>query len=265
MAEIIIFPEYEKLNKEIKKLRTELSMLFLDRDELKLIICKNIEVKYMLMLGALECKAFEMQCAYQRLKRKAELIQARLNRQEKVDIKAIESTLDEEFAHFQQLLEERIGKMNEAIERSRCEALSQSETQEIKKLYRKIVKSLHPDIDTNSTPERQELFVKAINAYENGDLHTLRIIAEMAADSPELEIKESVMEELCAEHKRLTAMIEEVNSSIAKIKSEYPYILKEIVEDEEKTMIRKSELELIISQYKEIIAEYKERIERMMR
>lgn len=107
--------------------------------------------------------------------------------------------------------------------------------------------------------------MKAINAYENGDLHTMRIIAEMAADSPELEIKESVMEELCAEHKRLTSMIEEVNSGISKIKSEYPYMLKEIVEDEEKTAERKYELELVISQYETIIAEYKERIERMMR
>jgi len=265
MAEIIIFPEYEKINKEIKKLRTELSMLFLERDELKLVICKNIEANYMLRLGALECKAFEAQCACQRLKRKTELIQARLNRQEKVDIKAIESTLDEEFAHFRQLLEERIGKMNEAIERSQSAVLSPTEAQEFKKLYRKIVKSLHPDIDTNSTPERQELFVKAINAYENGDLRTLRIIAEMAADSPELEIKESVMEEMYAEQERLKAMIAEVNSSIAKIKEEYPYILKEIIEDEKKTAERKSELELIISQYNEIIAVYKERIDRMMR
>lgn len=132
MAEIIIFPEYEKLNKEIKKLRTELSILFLERDELKLVICKNIEAEYMLRLGALECKFFEMQCAYQRIKRKAELIQARLNRQEKVDIKAIESTLDEEFAHFQQMLEEQIGKMNEAIERSQSAVLSQAETRELK-------------------------------------------------------------------------------------------------------------------------------------
>ena len=265
MAEIIIFPEYEKLTKEIKKLRTELSMLLLERDELKLVICKNIETKYMLELGGIEHKAFKLQCAMLRLKRKVELIQAKLNRQEKVDIEAIESTLDEEFAHFQQKLEEQLGKMNEALARSRCEVLSQGDKQEIKSLYRKIVKTLHPDIDTNSTPERQALFIKAINAYENGDLPTMRVIAEMTDDSPLAEVREDTLEELCAERERLAALVKDINESIAKIKSDYPYILREIVENEERTAERKEELELIISQYEEIIAAYKERIKHMTR
>lgn len=86
MGDIIIFPELQKLKDEVEKLRTELSMLMLEHDELRFVICKNIEMEYMLKLGSLEYKAYEAQCAVMRLKRKVELIQAKKNRQEKVNI-----------------------------------------------------------------------------------------------------------------------------------------------------------------------------------
>ncbi len=43
-VEIIYYPDHEKLKAEVDKLRTELSMLVLERDELLLVECKNIEM-----------------------------------------------------------------------------------------------------------------------------------------------------------------------------------------------------------------------------
>lgn len=43
---VIIFPDFEKLKNEVEKMRTELSMLLLERDELQFVICKNIETEY---------------------------------------------------------------------------------------------------------------------------------------------------------------------------------------------------------------------------
>lgn len=59
---IVLFSGFEKLKEEIKRLKTELSMLLLERDELELVTCKNIEVAYHLKFGALEYKAYEAQC-----------------------------------------------------------------------------------------------------------------------------------------------------------------------------------------------------------
>ena len=81
---IMLSQDFERLKSEVEKLRTELSMLVLERDELLLVECKNIETAYMLSIGALEYKAYEIECAVLRMKRKAELIQAKKNRQEKV-------------------------------------------------------------------------------------------------------------------------------------------------------------------------------------
>lgn len=56
---VIVFPDFEKLKSEVEKMRTELSMLLLERDELQFVICKNIETEYMLKLGSIEYKASE--------------------------------------------------------------------------------------------------------------------------------------------------------------------------------------------------------------
>ena len=53
---IIVFPEFTTLQAEVEELRTEISRLLLERDELRLVICKNIETAYMLALGSLEYK-----------------------------------------------------------------------------------------------------------------------------------------------------------------------------------------------------------------
>ena len=76
---IIPFPELDNIKENLEKLRTELSMLVLERDELIYVICKNLEMTYMLTFGGLEYKIYEMECALLRLKRKAELIQAKIN------------------------------------------------------------------------------------------------------------------------------------------------------------------------------------------
>lgn len=58
-SNVIVFPDFEKLKSEVEKMRTELSMLLLERDELQFVICKNIETEYMLKLGSIEYKAYE--------------------------------------------------------------------------------------------------------------------------------------------------------------------------------------------------------------
>lgn len=262
---VIVFPDFEKLKNEVEKMRTELSMLLLERDELQFVICKNIETEYMLKLGSIEYKAYEAQCAALRLKRKIELIQAKKNRQEKVIVSAIEETLDSEFAEYQKQLNEQIDKMNDALKRSKAEVLSDEDNKKLKKLYRKIVKALHPDINPDVSQAQVQLFDNAVQAYKNGDLNTLKIIGEMVGNSPLPEQHKNALTQLNEEKERLQHLLKAIRDSIEQIKSEYPYTMKEIIEDEEKTEQKKKELENILSQYNELISIYKAKIEEMIR
>lgn len=262
---VIVFPDFEKLKSEVEKMRTELSMLLLERDELQFVICKNIETEYMLKLGSIEYKAYKAQCAALRLKRKIELIQAKKNRQEKVIISAIEETLDSEFAEYQKQLNEQIDKMNDALKRSKAEVLSNEDNKKFKKLYRKIVNALHPDINPDVSEAQVQLFDNAVSAYKNGDLNTLKIIGEMVGNSPLPEQHKDALTQLNEEKERLQNLLKVIRDSIEQIKSKYPYTMKEIIEDEEQTEQKKKELENILSQYNELISIYKAKIEEMIR
>ena len=264
-SNVIVFPDFEKLKSEVEKKRTELSMLLLERDELQFVICKNIETEYMLKLGSIEYKAYEAQCAALRLKRKIDLIQAKKNRQEKIIISAIEETLDEEFAEYQKQLDEQIDKVNAAIKRSKAEVLSDEENKVLKKLYRKIAKALPPDINPDVSEAQVQLFDNAVSAYKSGDLGTLRIISEMVGNNPLPEQHKDAMTQLVEERERLEGLLESIRESIENIKSEYPYTMKDILEDTKKTEQKKQELESVIEQYNELISIYKAKIEEMLR
>lgn len=262
---IILFPDFQKLRDEVEQLRIELSNLVLERDELLLVQCKNIEMEYMLKLGSLEYKAYETQCSALRLKRKIDLIQGKLNRQDKIIISQIEEILNAEFLEFQEKLNAQVEKMNDAINRNDGQFISDEDSKELKKIYRKLVKILHPDLNPQITDALMKLFNNAVSAYENGDLATLRIIDEMIGDHPLPDEKQDATTQLVTEKDRLIKILNTVKESIDKIKSEYPYTVKDIIEHPQKIEDKKQELENIIAEYKELIEVYTKHIEEMLR
>lgn len=86
-----------ELKDDIKALREELVRLVEERDNLIYTACPNIKMRYMLKAGYLEYKLYELSLNYQRLKRKKELIQAKVYKEEKVSVIEIDEILDKEF------------------------------------------------------------------------------------------------------------------------------------------------------------------------
>lgn len=262
---IIVFPDYQKLKDTVEKMKTELSMLLLERDELQFIICRNIETLYYLKLGALEHRAYKAECDALRLRRKIALVQAKINRQEKVILPLIEEILDREFADYRRRLQEQIEKMNEALERSRLPILNEEERKELRTIYRKVVKCLHPDLNPDVTEAHIQLFVNAVEAYKNGDLEGLRLIELMAVNTELPENTRDAMSVLANENARLEKVIAAIREDIIKIKNEYPYTVKDIVEDAEKEQKRREELENFLRHYEELIDIYKKKLQEMLR
>ncbi|MCD8008858.1 MAG: hypothetical protein LUF68_08020, partial [Clostridiales bacterium] len=103
---LIRLPAYDELKTEIQHLCDELSAAILEQDDLLLQQCKNIEAAYMLRFGGLEYAVYEAECQCLRYKRKLELVITKRNRQEKIDIQALEQVLAREFEEYQNRLEQ---------------------------------------------------------------------------------------------------------------------------------------------------------------
>ena len=262
---IALPPEYVRLREDVGRLRAESLALLLERDELVHVVCRNIEMRYMLTLGGLEYKVYELRCTVLRLKRKIEMIQARRNRQEKIVLSEIESALDDEFDAYRRRLDEQIGRMNAALERNRGELLSKEDARELKKLYREIVKALHPDLHPEADPAQVWLFHNAVSAYENGDLNGLRLIGEMVSAPVLPDRDEDGLVALAKERERLTELLEAVREEIEGLKEEYPYILKSIVESPERTAAKRAELERDAARLRETHVLYQNRLTGLLR
>ena len=127
------------------------------------------------------------------------------------------------------------------------------------------MKALHPDLHPDITPAQVQLFHNAVHAYENGDLNSLRIISEMVAEPVIPEQSENGLTVLAKEKERLSKTLELIREQIAVIKTEYPYTMKDIVEDPERTAEKRAEIEETIAELKEAYDAYAARLKEMLR
>lgn len=256
-------PEDQALREEIARLRASLTALLLQKDDLILIQCKRIETAYLRRFGALELKVYETWCECLRAKRKAKLIRAEQNRRETADLPQIEAELDQELAVYREELENRFRKVTGVLEKREGPGLSAQGTKELRNLYRKAVKTLHPDLHPRESEEESRTLQQAMRAYRAGDLNTLRAICESI--EPIREAETTSLEELRAEAKRLRASIREIVRQLEAIKAEYPYHARVYLEDEEKGRAREAELTEQLRDLRERTARYEDAITQMLR
>ena len=109
--------------------------------------------------------------------------------------------------------------------------------QKIKRLYRKIVKRLHPDVHPNPTEHEKDLLNQAMAAFREGNLQLMeRIWDELSGmDAPEdmfddtPEGREKLREML----EKLKARVHFLELEIEHIKMDFPYKMKAFLEDPE--------------------------------
>ncbi len=276
---IIPFSPFSDLKEEIRRLKEEVSRLILVKEELETVICPKILADYYGRFGKLEYAVSEAECEYRRLKRLMEMVQARKNRGEAVNLAGILEDLSHEFARYQEELEKILKGMEKLREERSAanagtEGLTEEEAErkkeeaaEAKKIYREMVKRLHPDMNPNRSEVETKLFQKAVDAYEKGDLATLKLLysqmeEENAGKEPGNEEERRAVEaQLKSQRDLLQKQVEMLSSAITRIKQTKPYVLKEYLEDPAKEEMRQQELERTLHSYEEGIREYRKRLE----
>lgn len=258
--QIIVLPEFEDLKEEIKKIRKELANWVCQRDELKYTICENIKIQYLLEFGDLEYKFYEAYCHYLRLRRKRDLIQVQINRQEAIDLRSVELKLNIEFSAYQEKLNEKMAEMDDARWKAEQPYLSEKDLEHFKKLYRNLVKHLHPDLNPNLTEIEKDLFHQVVEAYKNGDLVRLELINQQISKNENWDESLSKIS-LEKEKFRLENLIDQLKDEIQKIKQTPPYTWRVFLIDEVSKQQKKNELLAVLDSYKSAIRTLEEAIE----
>ena len=295
---VVAKSEYERLLEEISNLKALITSLTAERDELQFHECRDLAADYNRKIGELELKVLNTKLNVLRLKRMIEILQSQINRQERKSEKKAKEQANQEYKEFEDNLnrkaeearnanqykeeeeqkEEEWEKESEAQDESEQEKTDDSKsdkkrqyksrTDEMKALYRKIVKALHPDMNPDETDVEKEMFNEAVDAYNNGNLNKLREIAALIDEGKIRETPYSVSKEDIEKLKEiiegLKLRVEELISKIENIKNTFPYNMKEFLSNETAVSERQSELKTMLKEYEELEEELEKRFSQML-
>lgn len=217
-------------------------------------------MEYTRVFGDLITSVFEKKIDCIRKKKMISYCQAKLNHGQNIDQNELEKFLDEQMAEYNARLEAMI---NEKVSAQNGKRITEAQLVEIKKLYHKLAKQLHPDINpmTQEIPELNMLWMRIVISYEANDLVGLqeaevltnKLLAELDNGCVEIEIPD------------IDEKIKEIEAQIKEIIETDPYQYKFLLEDAEAVILKKESLADELKTYTEYEKQLDEILEEMMK
>lgn len=246
--ELIIHPE-------VTKLKEQLTQLIFEYDNLFSHVCPEIERRYVLEFGIFEYRLYELELKIDKLKRKLQLIQIEINHENEIDLDKIEERLNEEFEEYEKQVQSQIDEIK-FLKENDPDMLSESDSKKLKKLYRMLIKKLHPDLNPNQTFFELNLFYRAVYCFENADLKGLESVAAILPEEAGEEISDI---------DELKELVGDYEDKIFKLKNDYPYNKKELLDNDESGQKYKDMLIDLIDDRKEDIKNLENKIDDLIK
>ena len=193
------------------------------------------------------------------LKKKIAYCQAVINRGESVDVSAMESYVSSQMSAYYKQLEDMIKAFGAASHRK---PISISDSLEIKKIYRRIAKILHPDISplTEQYPELYDLYQRVMLAYNCNDIEELRDLEVLINKA----LNNIGIDSLNINVPDIGEKILKLEKAINTILTTEPYTYKELLESPEKIYKKKTELSAELEEYKKYKSELEDHLNEIM-
>ena len=182
----------------------------------------QVQQRFIELFGDLRLEMLKVEIEIAKIKKEMEYLVRKKNRNESYDLEEMDDFVNQALegmkAQYERMKQEQAQLKNKKI-------LSQEEVKEVKRLYRHLVKLVHPDLNPHQTKEQKELWHQLQEAYQNNDLAWLRelnvLIVFKTKGHEEVEIED------------LEDKIEVMREEIALLKEEDLYQMRELVFDEE--------------------------------
>ena len=215
----------------------ELEDLLVRSDQMYKEAASNL-IEYTREFGDMIVANFELKIACIEQKKAISYCRRRINRGLPIDVTKMQAELEQEMKLYRVQLEELVKETDEA---KKAEAVDQYTSSRVKKIYRRLAKLLHPDINkkTQDSEELQDLWTRIVKAYRASnveELEDLEVLARKAMES----LGEDAYE---VEYDDLERRIERVERQINEILTTEPYTYGEMLRDEEKKEAHRRQLE----------------------
>ena len=207
---------------------------------------------YIREFGELIVDVFEKKIACIELKKKIEFCQMMINRDGRINMAALETYIQKEMEEFRKNLKEMADEAEAARKATR---ISEYEFLQIKKIYRKIVKLIHPDINpqTQESEVMMDLWQRVVIAYNCNKLKDLQELEVLVA-----KVLEQIDGRIEIDIPDIEEKIAELEKEIKEVVSTDPYQFKYILEDPEAIKLKKEELTEELKEYEEYAESLKE-------
>ena len=226
--------------------------LIIMRDEL-LSDGDSYEVEFQKKFGEEILDIFKVEVECIKLKKIITLIQMKINKGEKIDPEELNASIFVEMQFYNRQIKEKLEHLNGCKE---CGNISGYEANEIKKIYRNVVKIIHPDISdiTEKDPEIKNLWIKIYKCYRTNDLKGIREANVLLKKKLE---EAGIKNSLAIDTDDLNKKIEELESEIMDIQDSVPYTYGEWIFDDEKVKAKHDENAAELKKYQEYEEELK--------
>ncbi len=204
------------------------------------------EQNYVRVFGELIIEIFNEKIECIKKKRAISFCQAAINRGHAVTEEKIEKCVEEESRRYQKTLDSMIEE-HKATKAAGC--VTELELLTIKKIYHKLVKLIHPDLNPNfaDNEELQELWSQIVVAYNGNDLKSLQELENLVAKALEQSGQNVEKIEILDIEKKIADVEEEIKT----IKETDPYQYQFLLLDPNAVAEKKKQLEEELRQYKE--------------
>jgi hypothetical protein len=228
-------PERKLLLEQYKLLKSECVCLMNDRQELQCSRKPQLEALYATRVGCWMIERLQLQLRVLALKRKTELLQGALNREEEVDLDEIELDVAQELAAAEAAIMQQVASL-EGAKVLLNNLLSAESTEALRSLYRSLARQLHPDVNPELTEAQKEIWLLVQEAYENCDLEKLKaiqIVYESEIQAAAAHTEALPDQDLQQRIATMKAAIRSLHEGIASLRNTFPFTIEQQIFDDD--------------------------------